>query len=86
MFYNFFIAFFSKKLGADKIKNAYEIIKILVHSVEQVTTVKNAGAAKKREVIRKLKDDYNIILDDAIVSDLIESAVLEMKNNITSVE
>lgn len=79
------IPYLVNKFGITKVTNAYEIIKILVNSVEQIyqkTNATGAGKAKKNEVIEKLKNEYNITLDEKVVSDLIESAVHEMNNAI----
>ena len=80
------IPYLVNKFGIDKITNVFEIVKIVVRSVEQVTTVTGAGSRKKAEVIRRLKDDYNIVLDEKIISDLIESAVLDMNNEISKLK
>lgn len=74
----FVIPYLIKRFGIENISNAYEIIQILVNSVEQITKVSNAGKAKKSWVIDKLKNDYNVTLDEKVVSDLIEAAVHEM--------
>lgn len=70
------------KFGIDKITNIYEIIKILVNSVEQITKVTGAGEEKKAWVIDKLYEEYNVTLDEEVVSELIESAVHEMNSAI----
>ncbi len=67
------------KFGATKVTSAYEIIKILVNSAEQINKVTGAGAAKKRWVEERLQD-YNMQIDNKKVSELIEAAVLEMNN------
>ncbi len=69
------------KFGATKITSAYEIIKILVNAAEQLNKVTGAGDAKKRWVIERL-ESYNMQIDEAKVSELIEAAVLEMNETI----
>ncbi|MCQ2976916.1 MAG: phage holin family protein [archaeon] len=76
------LPYFENKFGVEKITHVFEIVKIVVRSVEQVTKLEGAGKSKKAEVIRRLKEDYNIVLDEQIISDLIESAVLDMNNEI----
>lgn len=72
------IPYLINKYGIDKVTSAYEIIKILVNSVEQITKQAGVGEEKKAWVIDKLYESYNITLDEEVVSELIESAVHEM--------
>lgn len=75
------IPFLNEKIGVSKVTTAYQIIKILVQTIEKVTKESGQGKKKKEWVINRLKE-YNIKLDESKVSDLIESAVLELDNAI----
>ena len=79
VFSAYILPYLVRRFGISKVQDAYTIIKLLVESAEQTTTVQNAGKQKKKQVIERLKD-YNITLDEAKVSELIESAVLELNN------
>lgn len=83
LFSSYLLPYVIKKVGITKVQDAYAIIKLLVESAEQTTTVKEAGKLKKQQVMERLKD-YNIKIDEAKVSELIESAVLEMNKEIRS--
>ena len=80
-FSSYVLPYLIKRFGIAKIQDAYSIIKLLVESAEQTTTIKEAGKQKKAQVIERLKD-YNIKIDESKVSELIESAVLEMNKNL----
>lgn len=73
------IPYLKVKYGSDKITNAYNIIKILVQSVEQITVATGAGQLKKQQVIERF-EDYGINIDKNKIGELIEAAVYEMNN------
>lgn len=77
----FLLPYLKEKLGEQKVKNAYEIIKILVEAIEQTTTITGQGKAKKEWVLNRLKD-YNLSINEKQVNEMIESAVLELNKSV----
>ena len=71
------IPYLKEKYGAEKIRNSYDIIKILVNAVEQTTKIAGAGKEKKAVVLERL-EDYDIKVDADKVNEMIESAVAQM--------
>lgn len=81
----YLLPYLRTKYNDEKISSAYQIIKILVQAVEQVTKVSGQGKKKKEQVIERFKS-YNITMDEGKVSELIESAVCELNQNINKEE
>lgn len=75
------IPYLKERYGAEKIKNSYDIIKILVNAVEQTTKVAGAGKEKKAVVLERL-EEYDIKVDADKVNEMIESAVKEMNEKV----
>ena len=75
------VPYLKEKYGAEKIKNAYDIIKILVSSAEQIITKSGQGKKKKELVLERL-ESYNIKIDESKVDEMIESAVNELNSKV----
>lgn len=70
------------KIGPDKMLNAYNKIKILVHAAEQMFPKKKLGETKK-EFVEAQCAKLNLKIDAEQVDMLIESAVKEMNMQAT---
>lgn len=77
----FLIPFLKAKIGADKLEKLLVYVKIAVEAAEQIFKESGMGAAKKEYVANYLAQ-LGYKLDQDALDVLIESAVLEMKNEL----
>ena len=72
------IPYFKAKTTAEQRDNVYFWAKIAVEAAEKIYKDAGMGAAKK-EYVKQFLADHGIILDEAQVDVVIESAVLQMQ-------
>ena len=73
------IPYYKAKTTAQQRDNVYFWVKIAVEAAEKIYKETGMGAAKK-EYVKQFLSDHNIILDEAQLDVVIESAVLQMQN------
>jgi LL-H family phage holin len=74
---SYIISYLKQKLGDEKLKQAYDIVKNVVLAVEQ-TIGPGKGADKKAEAVAYIKKLVGNTLTDDEINILIEAAVKEM--------
>lgn len=81
----FVIPWIKQKISADKLDEIMKWVKIAVQAAEMI--YKESGMGKeKKAYVEKFLDDMGIEIDDVKIDSLIESAVLELKNDIKAVD
>lgn len=74
---SYIISYLKQKLGNEKLKQAYDMVKSVVLAVEQ-TLGPGKGADKRQEAVAYIKKILGNTLSDDEINVLIEAAVKEM--------
>ena len=77
------VPYFKSKTTETQRENIYFWAKIAVQAAEQIYKETGQGAAKK-EYVKKFLAEHGIILDEDQVDVVIESAVLQLKNELAA--
>ena len=77
------VPYFKSKTTETQRENIYFWAKIAVQAAEQIYKETGQGAAKK-EYVKKFLAEHGIILDEDQVDGVIESAVLQLKNELAA--
>lgn len=77
---SFLIPWLKTKMDAEKFENVKAWVKVAVQAAEMIYTGTGRGEEKKAYVLKYL-NDKGYTLDTDTINNLIESAVLELKNS-----
>jgi LL-H family phage holin len=77
---SFLIPWLKTKMDAEKFENVKAWVKVAVQAAEMIYTGAGRGEEKKAYVLKYL-NDKGYTLDTDSINNLIESAVLELKNS-----